>query len=141
GPILCGPSGGYRRAMRRSGVIATAREVWPIAAATALALVLGLWRLGHPSFDLDEGVSAYTATLPFHDVLSAWHSEPNNALYFGLLFMWEKLGSSDAFMRSLSVLAYVAAVPLTAAIAWRSFGRPAGIAAGFLLAVNVFAVE
>jgi mannosyltransferase len=127
--------------MRRRTLGSAARELWPIAAATALALALGLWKLGHQSFDLDEGVSGYTATLPLRDVLSVWDSEPNNLLYFGLLFLWDKLGSGDEFTRLPSVLAYVAAVPLTAAIAWRSFGRSAGIAAGFLLAVNVFAIE
>jgi mannosyltransferase len=139
--MLIGPFGGYRRAVDRGGRIASARQLWPIPAVTLLALALGLWKLGHLSFDFDEGVSAYAASRPLSDVLYIHHGEPNNALYFDLLFLWQKLGSSDLFLRLLSVFAYVAAVPLTAAIAWRSFGRPAGIAAGLLLAVNAFAVE
>jgi uncharacterized membrane protein len=122
-------------------VRAKARELWPIAAATALALALGLWKLGHQSFDIGGGVSAYSASRSLEYVVYIKHGEPNNALYFDLLFLWRWLGSSDAFLRLLSVFAYVAAVPLTAAIAWRTFGRQAGIAAGFLLAVNAFAVS
>jgi mannosyltransferase len=118
------------------------RELWPVAAAAALALALGLWELGRQSFGIDEGVSAYTATQPLGEVLHVVRDqEPNNVLYFNFLFFWEKLGSSQELLRFPSVIAYAAAVPLCAAIAWRSFGRPAGVAAGFLLAINAFAVE
>jgi mannosyltransferase len=67
--------------------------------------------------------------------------EPNNILYFGFLHFWEKLGSSDEFLRLPSVLAFPAAVALTATIAWRSFGRAAGVVAGFLLALNALALQ
>src|SRR3954470_17333237 len=127
--------------MRRGGLAGHLRELWPIAALSVLALVLGIWKLGRLSFDLDEGVSAYSATRSLKYILYVQHHEANNAFYFGFLWLWHKLGSSDAFMRLPSVFAYSVSVPLTAAIAWRSFDRRAGIAAAFLLAVNGFAVQ
>jgi len=113
----------------------------PVAVAAALALALGLWQLGDRSLGSDEGVAVYQSSLPVSQLLEyATDLEPNNILYFGFLHLWEKLGSSDELLRLPSVMAFPAAVVLTAAIAWRCFGRRAGAAAGFLLALNALAL-
>lgn len=113
-----------------------------VAPAALLALALGLWQLGDRSLGNDEGFSAQVAHQHMSMLLDyVHHIEPNNILYFGFLHFWEKLGSSDQFLRLPSVLAFPVAVALTAAIAWRSFGRVAGAVAGFLLALNALAVQ
>ena len=113
-----------------------------VGLAVVLALVLGLWQLGDRSLGNDEGVAVEVAHRPARMLLKyVHHVEPNNILYFGFLHFWEQLGSSDGFLRLPSVLAFPAAVALTAAIAWRSFGRTAGAVAGFLLALNALALQ
>src|SRR5215213_4192455 len=113
------------------------RSVWPILLVCALALALGLWRLGEQSFNNDEGVAAATTRLRWGELGRFFADrEPNNIVYFGFLHVWHWLGSSEAWLRFPSVVCVVVAVALTAAVGWRSFGRTAGVAAGLLLALN-----
>ncbi|HEY1356733.1 MAG TPA: glycosyltransferase family 39 protein [Thermoleophilaceae bacterium] len=113
-----------------------------MALTAVLALVLGLIQLGERSLANDEGVSAEIGHRHMSSLLYYVHYvEPNNILYFGFLHFWEKLGSSDAFLRVPSLTAFPVAVAFTAAIAWRSFGRAAGVVAGLLLALNALALH
>lgn len=119
-----------------------ASALLPVLIPAALALALGLWELGDRSLGGDEGVAVGVAHRPVHDLLAyADHAEPNNILYYGFLHFWEKLGSSDELLRLPSVLAFAAAVLLTGAVAWRGFGRAAGVVAALLLALNQLAVQ
>jgi mannosyltransferase len=112
-----------------------------IAGTMVLALALGLFHLDSKSFWLDEGVSAQAAAGELGSAGHVISVEPNLALYYGLLHVWQLFGSSEVWLRLPSVLAFAATVLLTAAVAARVFGRPAAVIAGLLIAVNAFALE
>ncbi len=83
------------------------------AAATLAALVLGLHRLGRLSFWYDELQTVGTVDRPFGDAL--WritHWEVNQSPFYLLVAGWIRLGDSEAFLRLLSVAAWVGTVPL-----------------------------
>jgi mannosyltransferase len=102
-----------------------------------LAAHLRLHALAARSFWLDEGVSAELSRLRWSQFfLVLWHREANMALYYVLLHCWMKIGSSEAFVRGLSVIFAVATVPLIYALGKRLFGRVVGLIAALLLAIN-----
>src|SRR5580704_9970782 len=102
-----------------------------------LAAHLRLHALAARSFWLDEGVSAELSRLRWSQFfLVLWHREANMALYYVLLHYWMKVGSSEAFVRGLSVIFAVATVPLIYALGKRLFGRAVGLIAAGLLAIN-----
>ena len=81
---------------------------------TSYAILLGVL-LGHTAltfhalsaktFWFDEGMSVGIARLDFHNFLRIlWRREGNMSLYYLALRGWIHLGSSPAFVRSLSVL-------------------------------------
>jgi mannosyltransferase len=112
-----------------------------IGGAMLVALVLGLLHLDSKSFWLDEGVSAQSAAGELGSVGDVISTEPNLALYYGALHLWQLFGSSEFWLRLPSVFAFVAAVLLTAAVAARVFGRSTAAIAGLLLSVNAFAID
>jgi mannosyltransferase len=102
-----------------------------------LAAHLRLHALAARSFWLDEGVSAELSRLRWSQFfLVLWHREANMALYYVLLHYWMKFGSSEAFVRGLSVIFAVATVPLIYALGKRLFGATVGLIAAWLLAIN-----
>jgi mannosyltransferase len=76
---------------------------------------------------------------PFFYVLR--HREINMALYYVLLHVWLSLGSTEAFIRGLSVLFSLATVPVLYALGVRVGGRMAGLLAAWLLAINAYHVR
>jgi mannosyltransferase len=101
------------------------------------ALLLRLVLLGQTSLWLDEIWSIATARLPWRSVL--WvvlHQDSNASLYYALLHLWMRLGSDVATVRLLSVLLGVMAIPALYVLGNRLYGRPAGLIAASLLAVN-----
>jgi mannosyltransferase len=119
----------------------------PILAAAAVggamlvALALGLLHLDSKSFWLDEGVSAQAAAGELGSPGRLISTEPNLALYYGVLHVWQLFGSSEFWLRLPSVFGFVAAVLLTAAVAARVFGRPTAAIAALLISVNAFALD
>jgi mannosyltransferase len=111
-----------------------------VGAAVVLALVLGLLHLDSKSFWADEGVSAQTAAGELGPVSDVITTEPNHAFYYGFLHVWQLLGSGEAWLRLPSVVAFAAAVLMTAAVAARAFGRQVAVIAALLMAVNAFAL-
>ena len=94
------------------------------------------------SFWLDEGISVEIARLPWQQFLFVLrHREANMALYYLLLHFWLMMGSSEGFIRGLSVLFSVATVPLLYALGTRLFGRATGLLAAWLLAINAYHVR
>ena len=70
-----------------------------------IAVVLGLYRIGDKSFWLDEAYAYGLAHLPIRPMLSAFAShELHGSPYYLSLHVWQWLGSSEGFLRSLSVL-------------------------------------
>jgi mannosyltransferase len=113
-----------------------------ITAITALAAVLRLLYLGKKSFWLDEIVSLSIARLDpagFRNVVLSW--ELNEGLYYTLLRNWMHLGQSEFFIRLLSLLPSVAAIPFVYLLGRRLVSEKAGLVAALLLAVNAFDVR
>ena len=120
----------------------TTTTSWLLALITIVATVLRLHGITAKSFWLDEGISVQIARLPwpqFFYVLR--HREINMALYYFLLHFWLVLGSTEGFIRGLSVLFSVATVPVVYALGVRLFGRAAGLLAAWLLAINAYHIR
>jgi mannosyltransferase len=109
---------------------------------TVLAAVLRLHALTAKSFWLDEGISVEIARMPWPRFLEAlWSGEANMTLYYLLLRFWLTLGTSEGFIRGLSVLFSVATVPAVFFLGARLFGRRTGLLASLLLAVNAYHIR
>ena len=88
---------------------------------------LRLFRLGTKSFWLDEATSAVLARVDRQVFVGAIiHRQANMFLYYLLLRGWIRLGDSEFVVRSLSVLAGVAAIPAIYLLGTRLFGPKAG---------------
>jgi len=117
--------------MKRRGLI--------LVCIVALAAALRWYQIGLGSLWIDEGNSITLARMPWgRFVETLWRYEANQALYYGLLRSWMRVGDSEAVVRSLSAVFGTAAV---AALYWlgrRLFGARVGLLAAALLAVNMF---
>jgi mannosyltransferase len=109
---------------------------------TLAAAALRFHSIGAKSFWLDEGFSFGIARLPWRQMLlDLWHHDFNMSLYFILLHFWLALGSSEGFIRALSALFSVGAIPVVYALGARVLGRSAGLLAAWFLAVNAFHIR
>ena len=111
-----------------------------------LVILAGAWFRFHglatKSFWLDEGFSVGVARLGWVDFLRLlWHREANMALYYLLLRFWTKLGISEFFVRSLSVVFALGTIPVIYALGARLFRPRVGLIAAILLALNAFSVR
>lgn len=110
--------------------------------ATITAAVLSFLHLSEDSFWVDEASSVMIADQPFAET---WRllitQELNGSPYFLLMHLWLKVGSSETFVRSLSVIFAVATIPLVYAIGRKLFHPVAGAAAALLLAVNGYFIS
>jgi mannosyltransferase len=102
-----------------------------LIAVTLVAALLRFYGLGNRGFWLDETFSLD----PPHQ------TETNMVFYYLLLRLWVKLGTSEVFVRTMSVVFSVATVPLLYAVGERLFGRKAGLLAAWLLALNAFHIH
>jgi mannosyltransferase len=106
------------------------------------AAVLRFHLLTRKSFWFDEGISVEMARLDWANLLHLlWRFDINMALYYLLLKFWLKMGMSEFFVRSLSVLFGLAAVPVVYALGARLFRPRTGLIAALLLGVNAFHVR
>jgi mannosyltransferase len=110
-------------------------------AVAAVALALGLWHLGAKSLAPDEGVSVAASSGQIGSAGHVISVEPNLALYYGFLHLWQLVGASEFWLRLPSALSLAAAALLTAVVTTRVFGRPAGPIAALVVAINPFALE
>ena len=109
---------------------------------TLLAAFLRMHALTAKSFWLDEGISIDIARLPWPRFLHAmWSGEANMALYYLVLRFWLIFGSSEGFVRGLSVLFSVATVPVVFFLGARLFSRRVGLLAALLLAINAYHIR
>jgi mannosyltransferase len=114
-----------------------------VVGLTALALGLGMLDLGAKSLWLDEGTSVAIAGL---DWSALWreatvNGEVNMSLYHVLLHLWLGFGQSEAALRSLSVLAAVATVPIFHQVARRLFDNGVAAISTTLLVLNAFFIQ
>ena len=93
--------------------------------------------LGARSFWFDEGMSVGIARLDWYNFARIlWRREGNMSLYYLLLRGWLHFGSSEAFIRSLSVIFALATVPALYFLGRYLFGPRVGLIAAALLSVN-----
>ena len=98
--------------------------------------------LAAKSFWFDEGFSAGVARLDWANFLHLlWVREANMALYYVLLKLWMLFGIGEFYVRALSVIFGLAAIPVVYALGARLFGARAGLIAAVLLSLNAFHVR
>jgi mannosyltransferase len=124
-----------------------ARDIPPRAAPALLGLVLlvaagvRFHALGASSLWIDEAASVTLASMPWSRFLrTLWGYEANMALYYLLLRGWIHLGTSEAFLRSLSAILGVAGVAALYFLGRRLLNARAGLLAAALLAVHMLHV-
>lgn len=113
---------------------------WWVAGFAYISAVLCSFGLGQPSLWIDEAHSVEFAGMP-----SAWLVILNCAvrdayppLYFLLLHAWMKLGTGEAWLRTLSMALHLASIPLAYLVGRRLVSARAGVMASALLALSPF---
>jgi 4-amino-4-deoxy-L-arabinose transferase-like glycosyltransferase len=124
----------------RSGV-----ERSPLLAVIALTIVAAGLRVATieaQSFWDDELFTVWLVRMDFGDMMRAWYdSEVTPPVYYVVTWLWGQLfGTGEVGLRSLSVLAGTAAVPLVYLVGSRFASARAGLAAATLVAFNPFLV-
>ena len=118
------------------------RDLLVLAALLAGAAYLRFHLLAHKSFWFDEGFSVGIARLDWSNFLHLlWVREANMGLYYVLLKLWLVFGMSEFYVRTLSVVFGLAAIPVVYALGARLFGSRAGLIAAGLLSINAFHVR
>ena len=113
-----------------------------MALLVVLATALRVFRLGTKSLWLDEAMSITLVQLGWHDFLRALvHRQANMALYYFLLRMWIRLGTTEWLVRSLSVIAGVATIPAIYLLGKILFGPRVGKIAAALCCFHVFLIR
>jgi mannosyltransferase len=113
-----------------------------LALLTAAGAALRFHALTVKSFWFDEGVSVGIARLDGYNFLRIlWRREGNMSLHYLLLRAWLHLGHSEAFIRSLSVVFGVAAIPAIYFLGRRLFDSQIALTAAALLCVNSYHVR
>jgi 4-amino-4-deoxy-L-arabinose transferase-like glycosyltransferase len=117
-------------------------EVWIVGALIVIAAAIRIVVLTNQSFWSDEALTAYEAGLPLGGMISTvLHVETTPPLYFLLVWAWAHLfGTGDGALRSVSLLAGVALVPI-AYLSARDLVNPrAGVVAAALVTFNPFLI-
>ncbi len=109
------------------------RAAGALAAITAGALALRVVRLGRVPLWVDEGFSYLQVT---HQPLADWRLDVHPPLYYGLLWVWAQVSTTDAWLRLPSALLGAATAPAVYALGARLFGRTAGLWAAAYIAVT-----
>ncbi len=113
-----------------------------LAAITALGAALQLHAITAKSFWLDEGSSITMSRLDWFNFLRIlWRREMNMMLYYLLLRGWLHLGDSVTWIRGLSVVFGVAAIPAIFLLGRKMLGTRFGLVSALLLSVNAFQVR
>jgi mannosyltransferase len=125
-----------------SALIRRVRPVHLVAAETVLAAVLMSYTLGRQSLWFDETASASVVRRSLRSAVSySVKVEPMTSLYFLGLRTWSvAFGDSEAALRSLSLLAGIALVPVMYVLTRRLFGVRTALVAGLLTAVSTTVV-
>ena len=117
-------------------------ELSLLALIVVSAAVLRFHSLAAKSFWFDEGVSVAIARLDWYNFARIlWRREANMSFYYLFLRYWLHFGSSEFFVRALSVLFAVASVPVIYLLGRRLFDSRVGLMAAALLAVNAYHVQ
>lgn len=112
------------------------RQGRAIAAILLLAILLYLYQLGAESLWLDEIFSIRDASKPTLQIFQS-----NRPLYYLLLQLWMQLGTSEAWLRSLSALFSLGSIVLTYRLGRRLFNSATGLTAALLLTLSPLAIN
>jgi mannosyltransferase len=127
---------------RAFGPTPAARPGTPARLILALITLAGAWlrlsHLGAKSLWLDEGATVALARASWPRFAWIWwHGEANlQTIYFLLMRGWIHLGSSEAWIRSLSTIFGIVSIPLMYVVARKFTGVTWSLAAAALLAFN-----
>lgn len=105
----------------------------PISLILATAAVLFTYQIGRESLMLDELNSLKDVE---HSLSEVYKENQLRPLYYLLLMFWARLGSSDAWMRSLSVIFAIVSVFLIYRLGRRLAGEAEGLIAALLMTVS-----
>lgn len=105
----------------------------PISLILSAAAVLFTYRLAGEGLWLDELTSLQDASL---NPLEAYRENQLRPLYYFLLMGWMRFGSSDAWLRSLSVIFAIVSVFLIYRLGRRLAGEAEGLIAALLLTIS-----
>ncbi|MGH8677486.1 MAG: glycosyltransferase family 39 protein, partial [Burkholderiales bacterium] len=104
---------------------------------TLVAAVLRLHRLGALSLWMDEGFTAWAASMRWSEfVPMVTMREANMGAYFLFMRAWSWLGDSETMLRLPSALASIASVPVLFILARRMFDARVALVAAALVAVH-----
>jgi 4-amino-4-deoxy-L-arabinose transferase-like glycosyltransferase len=123
----------------REALRARSRTFWVVAGLTVIAAALRFATLGVQAYHHDEIVTASRVLRDgfWHAMEAVGFSESAPPLYYALAWVWTQLtGTGEVGLRSISALAGVATVPVAYLLGAELRGRPAGIVAAALVAVN-----
>lgn len=116
------------------------RANWMASTSLLGALMAGVFirllRLGAKPLWLDEVLSVRAASVGLQELTRGTVERYHPPLYFLLLSGWLRAGTSDGFVRLLSVVAGSAAVLLTGWLARELFGRRVAVTATWLSAAS-----
>ena len=117
-------------------------EVWITGALIVIAAAIRIVVLTDQSFWMDEALTAYEAQLPLGAMINTVvHVETTPPLYFVLIWAWAHLfGDGEAVLRSVSMLAGVALVPIAYLAARDLVNARAGVVAAALVTFNPFLI-
>jgi mannosyltransferase len=117
-------------------------ELSALSLITIVAAMLRLHLLGAKIFWFDECVGVEIARLDwFNFARILWRREANMSLYYLFLRLWLHLGSTPAFIRSLSVIFALATIPALYLLGRRLFDSRTGLIAAVLLAFNAYHIR
>jgi mannosyltransferase len=118
------------------------RAVWLLTGLTVLGAALRFATVAHQSFWLDEALAAHELHLSFGSMLDAiGRGEPNPPLFFLIAWPWTRLfGVSEAGIRSLSVVAGTALIPIAYLCGRELVSRRAGLLAAAFTALSPFMI-
>lgn len=109
----------------------------PVAVGAGLAI----WHLGTQNLWTDEAMSLEAVGGSWSDLLRFFRGLPEqHPLYYLLLRFWLVFGNSEAALRSLSVIFFVASIPVIAMLGDRLGGRRAGTLTAWLAATSPFLI-
>jgi mannosyltransferase len=119
------------------------RTTWVVAAVTALAGGLLLFRIGSRALWFDEGFTVGLVRLPYGELLGRlWRWEVNQSPYYLLFDLWHGVvGEGEAAMRLFSALFAVATVPVLFLLGRRLADERVGLVAALLFALNAMVVQ
>ncbi len=118
------------------------RHLVALIALTIVAAGLRAATIEAQSFWDDELFTVWLVRLDFGDMVRAWwDSEATPPVYYAATWLWSQVfGSGETGLRSLSVVAGTAAVPLVYLVGSRFASVRAGLAAAALVTFNPFLV-